>query len=69
MAGVGKEMDKNVEQTEKLLEDKWEHLSYMERRPDHPKNYNDSGPREQLPAAAELEEYLAAERRKFAGGR
>jgi tryptophanyl-tRNA synthetase len=68
LAGVGKEMDKNVGQTEKLMEDKWEHLSYVERRPEHQKA-KDRGPREQLPAAADMEEYLALERRRIAGGR
>jgi tryptophanyl-tRNA synthetase len=65
-AEVGKEMDKNVEQTEKLLEDKWEHLGYVERRPEHQKFKT---PRERLPAAEDLEEYLASERRRIAGGR
>ncbi|KAG7290990.1 hypothetical protein NEMBOFW57_000997 [Staphylotrichum longicolle] len=63
---VGKEMDKSVEQTEKLLEDKWEHLGYVERRPEHQKSKT---PRERLPAAEDLEEYLASERRRIAGGR
>ncbi|KAH6849713.1 hypothetical protein B0I37DRAFT_413168 [Chaetomium sp. MPI-CAGE-AT-0009] len=66
--GVGQEMDKNLEQTEKLMEDKWEHLSYVERRPEYQKK-KDRGPREQLPAAEEMEEFLASERRKIAGGR
>ncbi|KAK4155199.1 hypothetical protein C8A00DRAFT_42164 [Chaetomidium leptoderma] len=66
--GVGKEMDKIAEETEKLLEDKWEHLSYVERRPEHQKP-KDRGPREQLPAAADIEGFLASERRKIAGGR
>ncbi|AEO69004.1 uncharacterized protein THITE_2155551 [Thermothielavioides terrestris NRRL 8126] len=63
--GVGKEMDKMAEETEKLLEDKWYHLGYLEGRhlpegkTQHPK----------LPAAEDLEEYLAQERRRIAGGR
>ncbi|KAL2132664.1 hypothetical protein VTI74DRAFT_3534 [Chaetomium olivicolor] len=58
--GVGKEMDKNVQQTEKLLEDKWEHLAYMERK---------SKPgREQQPPAEDLEAYLTTERRRIFGG-
>ncbi len=68
MTGVGKEMDASLEQTEKLLEDKWEHLGYVERRPEFQTEKN-KGPREQLPAPAGLEEYLASERRKIAGGR
>jgi tryptophanyl-tRNA synthetase len=68
LADVAKEMDKSVEQTEKLLEDKWEHLSYVERRPEHQKA-KWRGPREQLPAAEDLEQYVAEERRKIAGGR
>ncbi|KAH6636084.1 Fcf2 pre-rRNA processing-domain-containing protein [Chaetomium tenue] len=66
--GVGKEMDKNLEQTEKLMEDKWEHLSYVERRPEFQKK-KDRGPREQLPPAEDMEAFLASERRKIAGGR
>ncbi|KAJ4304021.1 Tryptophan--tRNA ligase, mitochondrial [Collariella sp. IMI 366227] len=58
--GVGKEMDKNVEQTEKLLEDKWEHLVYMEKKT--------KPGREQLPPAEDLEAYLTAERRKLFDG-
>jgi tryptophanyl-tRNA synthetase len=61
-------MDKTLEQTEKLLEDKWEHLSYMDLRPEHQKP-KPRGPREQLPAPADLEEYLASERRRIFGGR
>ncbi len=63
MIGVGKEMDASLEQTEKLLEDKWEHLGYVERRK------TNKGPREQLPGPEGLEEFLATERRKLAGGR
>jgi tryptophanyl-tRNA synthetase len=66
--GVGKEMDKSLEQTEKLMEDKWEHLSYVERRPEFQKK-KDRGPREQLPPAEDMEAFLASERRKIAGGR
>ncbi|GAB1320097.1 Tryptophan--tRNA ligase, mitochondrial [Madurella fahalii] len=65
--GVGKEMDKAAEQTEKLLEDKWQHLGYLERRPEYKPHCK--GEREKLPAAEDIEEYLATERRKFAGGR
>ncbi|KAK4123253.1 Nucleotidylyl transferase [Parathielavia appendiculata] len=65
---VGKEMEENLEQTEKLLKDKWEHLGYMDLRPEHQKP-KPRGPREQLPAAADLEEYLASERRRLFGGR
>jgi tryptophanyl-tRNA synthetase len=60
-------MDKNVQETEKLLEDKWEHLGYMERRPEH--RTKDKEPGEHQPPAAELAEYLAAERRRVFGGR
>jgi tryptophanyl-tRNA synthetase len=60
-------MDASVEQTEKLLEDKWQHLGYLERRKEH-KPYT-KGPGEQLPAAADVEELLASERRRIAGGR
>ncbi|KXX78659.1 Tryptophan--tRNA ligase, mitochondrial [Madurella mycetomatis] len=63
--GVGKEMDKAAEQTEKLLEDKWQHLGYLERRPEHKPRCK--GEREKLPTAEDVEEYLATERRKFAG--
>lgn len=59
-------MDKAAEETEKLLEDKWQHLSYLERRPQHKTSKVE---REKLPAAEDIEEYLATERRKFAGGR
>lgn len=60
-------MDKNVEQTEKLLEDKWEHLGYVERRPEHRPHCK--GPNKKLPAAEDIEEFLAAERRRIFGGR
>ncbi len=56
-------MDASLEQTEKLLEDKWEHLGYVERR------QTKKGPREQLPEPEGLEEFLASERRRIAGGR
>ncbi|KAK4135489.1 tryptophanyl-tRNA synthetase [Trichocladium antarcticum] len=65
--GVGKDMDASVEQTEQLLEDKWQHLGYLERRKEH-KPYT-KGPGEQLPKAADVEEFLASERRRIAGGR
>ncbi|KAK3901921.1 hypothetical protein C8A05DRAFT_44535 [Staphylotrichum tortipilum] len=67
--GVGKEMDKQLPETEKLLADQWEHLGYVERRPEHQKKDSHKGPREQLPAVAELEEFLASERRRISGGR
>lgn len=60
-------MDKAAEQAEQLLEDKWQHLGYLERRPEH--KPRSKGEREKLPAAEDVEEYLATERRKFAGGR
>ena len=62
-------MDKKVEETEKLMEDKWEHLAYVERRPEHQKAKYRGTPREQLPVPEEMEQYLATERRKIAGGR
>ncbi|KAK4238589.1 hypothetical protein C8A03DRAFT_43706 [Achaetomium macrosporum] len=65
--GVGKEMDKNIQETEKLLEDKWEHLGYMERRPEHRPKGKEPG--EHQPPAAKLAEYLATERRRVFGGR
>jgi tryptophanyl-tRNA synthetase len=65
---VGKEMDAGLEQTEKLLEDKWAHLGYLELRPEH-QTEGDKSPREHLPAPEDLEEFLASERRKIAGGR
>ncbi|KAK4249638.1 hypothetical protein C7999DRAFT_39300 [Corynascus novoguineensis] len=61
---VGKEMDKSLEEMEKQMEGKWEHLSYLERRPEHQKP-KQKGPREQLPAAEEVEEFLAKERRRI----
>lgn len=68
IADVGKEMDKSLEEMEKQMEGKWEHLSYLERRPEHQKP-KQKGPREQLPAAEEVEEFLAKERRRISGGR
>ncbi|KAL2262383.1 hypothetical protein VTK26DRAFT_1516 [Humicola hyalothermophila] len=64
--GVGKEMDAKVKETEKLLEDKWQHMGFVERRPEHRPHCK--GPREQLPGT-DIEEYLASERRRIAGGR
>ncbi|KAK4106166.1 Nucleotidylyl transferase [Parathielavia hyrcaniae] len=65
---IGKEMDKNLEQTEKLLEDKWEHMGYMDLRPEHQKP-KPRGPREQWPAPANVEDHLISERRRLFGGR
>jgi tryptophanyl-tRNA synthetase len=61
-------MDEQVGETEKLLADQWEHLGYVERRPEHVKKDSHKGPRQQLPAAAELEAFLATERRRISGG-
>lgn len=70
MIGVAQEMEKNLKETEKLLEDKWEHLGYVEKRPEHQSSkLKAKGPREQLPAPADLEEFVASERRRIAGGR
>lgn len=60
-------MDASAEQAEKLLEDKWYHLGYLERRPEFKPRCK--GPDEQLPAAADVEDYLASERRRISGGR
>ncbi len=62
-------MDEQVGETEKMMEDQWEHLGYVERRPEHVRKESHKTPREQFPAAAELEAFLATERRRLAGGR
>lgn len=60
-------MDGKVAETEKLLEDKWEHMGFLERRAEH--KPRTKGPREQMPGVEDIEEYVASERRRIAGGR
>ena len=55
LADVGKAMDESVEDVSKLLEDKWAHLG-------------ESKKREKMPAQ-KIEELIASERVKYAGGR
>jgi tryptophanyl-tRNA synthetase len=61
LADVAGEMDKAVAETEKLMEGKWEHMAYLEKKTEKP--------REQLPTPEELDQFIADERRKIAGGR
>lgn len=53
--GVGKEMDKSMEEVSKLLEDKWAHLGQSKKS--------------EVTPVEKIEELLAAERVKLAGGR
>ncbi|KAL2017295.1 hypothetical protein VTK56DRAFT_2318 [Thermocarpiscus australiensis] len=64
---VAKEMEKTFEQTQTLLEDKWKHMGYLERRPEHKRKGKDDG--EKLSSITDVEEYIATERRRIAGGR
>ncbi|KAL2270452.1 hypothetical protein VTJ83DRAFT_2636 [Remersonia thermophila] len=61
---VAKEMDKSVDETAKLMEGKWDHLAYVEKKAEP-----EGKPREQLPTPEALEQFIAAERRRIAGGR
>ncbi|KAH6624231.1 hypothetical protein B0J18DRAFT_490254 [Chaetomium sp. MPI-SDFR-AT-0129] len=64
---IGKEMDNRFKETEKLLEEKWEHLNFVERRPKDPSEKTTT-PENRL-APEDVAEYMARRRRELTGGR